>query len=172
MDHYDFSKNWQTFLNAWYEPNTQYNLQLDIDKWKSFGLFKNYVLGGPLWKESKAMFWTLKITERAIQLKNHENHLNKFKKTMKNFYNNVNYEKMYYKMCFKDVCKQCEPKENTLEAFIMPQGKHILKNSMLQCAYNIFPNDEISLLDNYTIVIKSKNIKFDINEYYFASLNE
>jgi hypothetical protein len=169
MQYYDFRSNWLEFLKAW--KQVDYYIELDIAKWKELGLFKNFKLGDPLWKQTRSTYWVIKNTEKANLKIQTEMHIQKYKLTMETQfpYQIRDYKESYYKNCFKYVYEECEPKPDTIDAFYIPEGSYIFRYSIYECARILFPNEEIlQLLCNGHVhtVIPRLNIVFNLFEYY------
>jgi hypothetical protein len=76
---------------------------------------------------------------------------------------------LYYKTCFGTIIKDCEPKPNTIEWFVMPEGSLIFRRTMFACARILFPNSTInvSIINGTMTTIVDSNIIFNLCGYYF-----
>lgn len=170
MSYYEFDANWESFLHVWNTPRVQHSLELDIHLWKEMGFFHTYTKGDPLWKQTKTTYWLSKCVELAKNRSNAERHIHMFKRTMSVVCPRISTTELYYKTCFKMVIRDCEPKPNTIESFIIPEGVFIFKNTMLECARLLFPNNPVGMcmLNGRMItVVSPMNILFDLFGYYF-----
>lgn len=169
LSYYDFDSNWKAFLRAWNDPDVQRAFALDISFWTELGFFKNYKNGDPLWKQTKTTYWIGKCVERAQNKLRKESHIALFKRTMSSFCPGLSSAKHYYKACFGSVVKDCEPRPNTIEWFIIPEGPFIFRNSMLACAKIMFQTEDINvcMIGGRMVTLVKSNIVFDLFGYYF-----
>ena len=171
--YYDFEENWPAFLKAWKSDNVQESFEIDRCKWAKLGLFRDYVDGAPLWKESRIMYWTMRILEAASDKIKAENHLSKFEKSMERA--GIRYSskdvlrRAYNKICFKEVYDSCSPKPDSIESFVIPDGKYILQNAMFACAEELFPTEEIEYDMDYVVIVPRLKIVFNLSDYYLKT---
>ena len=166
--YYDFDVNWNTFIKVWNSDTVQHAMEIDMTQWKEIGFFKFYIPGNPLWKETRTTYWTIKLTEQALNKIHNNNYINKIKK-IDNCMFRHHTNKLYRKIIFKHVIEECEPKQDTIDSLYMPEGFMIFKMAMRTCAYELFPNEIIRCLYNknkWCILIPRLEIVFDLFSYY------
>jgi hypothetical protein len=102
-----------------------------------------------------------------------EQHIKKFKSTMSSFgLFQKNPQIAYDAICFKHVINDFIPKPNTIHSFIMPEGRYIFKNTLALCAKLLFPGEKITFKSINTILIPSKQIIFNLYDYYFLKYDK
>ena len=169
LSYYDFDANWPMFLQVWEDPEVQQALILDIQFWKELGFFKKYKQGDPLWKETRTTYWIGKCVELAHERAKRESHVAMFKRTMSVVCPRLSKKNVYYKTCFGATIKDCEPKPNTIEWFVMPEGPFVFRRTMLACAKMLFPSNTINvcIISNRMTTIIDSKIVFDLFGFYF-----
>jgi len=169
-NYYDFDQNWETFLQVWKSHEVQHSMLLDIEASKLLGFFANYRKGEPLWKYTRTLYWKLKINEIARADADSKNHAFKIKKSLHNFGLNIDVKTFYDKVYISRIASDYNPKPDTIDSFIMPEGSYIFLKSLALCAKILFPDDSVRIdFVNLRrcVVIKEKHIIFDLFGYYF-----
>lgn len=169
LEYYDFDTNWGPFLRAWLSPSVAHAAELDVAFWRDMGFFKGYKHGDPLWKQTKTTYWIVKLVELANAKSSAERHVAMYRRTMAVVCPRISSSDLYYKVCFREVIKGCEPQPGTLESFAMPEGGFVFRNALLECARALFPAGSVGMftLNGRTLVVVDSKTVVDPFGYYF-----
>lgn len=169
LEYYDFDANWDAFLRAWRSPPVAHAADLDAAIWREMGFFKNYRHGDPLWKQTKTTYWIYKLAELAQAKAREERHAAMYRRTMDVVCPRLSSSALYYRVCFAEVIKGCEPRPGTIESFGMPEGAFVFKNALLECARALFPAGSVGMftLNGRTLIVVDSKTVLDPFGYYF-----
>lgn len=181
--YYDFSAHWDEFQRVWNTPDIQEQLSIDMSLLclsNPFNIVNNqgqhitqmYKVGDPLWKYSSSHFWHHEAERRAQIKIQDENMIQKFKQSMSNtgiiFKDDAQAETMFYDTCFESIMKECFPKPNTIESFIIAGAEYALEETFYKAAQDLFPTD-IIISHNGQILAAYDKIIFDLPNFYFKT---
>lgn len=181
--YYDFSSNWDEFIQIWNTPDIQEQLSIDMSLLclsNPYNIVNNeghhvtqfYKLGDPLWKYSTSYFWHHEA-ERLAQLKvENENLISKFKSSMQNtgmqFRDHAHAETMFYDTCFETIINDYFPKPGSIQSFIIAGAESALEETFYKAAQDTFPHDSI-ISHNGQVLAAYDKIIFDLPSFYFKT---
>lgn len=181
--YFDFSANWEEFLQIWNTPDIQEQLSIDMSLLclsNPYNITNNngelvtklYKPGDSLWKYSSSSFWYHEAERKAQHKIENENMIQKFKQSMSNtgivFKDDLHAQTMFYDTCFESIMKECFPKPNTIESFIIAGAEHALEETFYKAAQDMFPTDIIISHDGQILVAYDKII-FDLPNFYYKT---
>jgi hypothetical protein len=77
---------------------------------------------------------------------------------------------MFYNIAFEEIVRDCLPKPQTIESFIMIGGESVLSETFFYIAREFFPDSTVIMCNCHNrdyILIPDQHIIFDIYFYYF-----
>jgi hypothetical protein len=175
--YYDFNTNWKLFLEAWNHVNVQDQLLDEMNIFlqskpyniiNSFGrpISRKYNKGDSLWLFNENNFFSDLIQANTHKRIKDELMIVKYKRTMENlghkFKNKDNLEYCFMNTCFDEVYKQCIPKPNSIESFVLLDTNLLF--TYLKVALIMFSDSIVSIIENQIII--DHEIIFDLNAFY------